>query len=358
MNSEKLAKRFTSKTFKKIMGVKVTIEDFEMIKPLGIGATAEVKLARFKINDCLYAIKIIQKHMLDFDNKQYNYVKTEKATLSKNTSPFLMGLEFCFQDEKKVYFVMDFMQGGTLGTHLERSLKRFTEQEVRILAVQIMFGIEAQHEMNLIYRDLKPNNILIDNNGYLILADFGVCKQLNENQVNTTSYNVGTNGYMAPEIRNFGSFDNVQYSKSVDWWSFGIIIYEMLYESLPFQQSKNELSFPVNERKLSESGKDFIKKLLVSNPIKRLGHKEGTAEIKRHPWLNEIDFDKIFYKRYEKKIIEVNVKKSTDLTYFENDSMIYGDNADQTLFHFQKKLIQRPDNNIDNTKSYIVFTSN
>ena len=69
MNSEKLAKRFTSKTFKKIMGVKVTIEDFEMIKPLGIGATAEVKLARFKINDCLYAIKIIQKHMLDFDNK-------------------------------------------------------------------------------------------------------------------------------------------------------------------------------------------------------------------------------------------------------------------------------------------------
>ncbi len=240
----------------------VTLEDFKVIKVIGRGSYGKVCLVEFKPTNELYAMKSLKKDIL-IDQDQIESTLLEKKILESIDHPLLVGLIFCFQTEDRLYFVMPFLRGGELFQHLKK-FRIFDEEKVRFYAAQIGLGLEHLHYYGYIYRDLKPENILMDDQGYLKLADFGMAKQLKEKDEKATSF-CGTPEYLAPEI-----ITGEGHNKAVDWWSFGILIYEMLCGIPPFYNEnldkmydliKNaELRFP-KKIKISSDAQDIITKV-------------------------------------------------------------------------------------------------
>ena len=192
--------------------------------------------------------------------------------------PFLVGMHYVFQTESKIFFVMRFVRGGELFSHLRRS-SRFPEEMAKFYAIQVCLAIGYLHDKKIIYRDLKPENILIDEDGYLALTDFGLAKILQDGQVANTF--AGTPDYLAPEI-----LKDQGHSFPVDWWAIGILTYEMIvgcppfftqsnnYEKMYTMIKKRDVHFPDPERYkiyMSEECKDFIRQLLNKDPNERLG---------------------------------------------------------------------------------------
>jgi serum/glucocorticoid-regulated kinase 2 len=240
----------------------VKLEDFHVIKVIGRGSYGKVCLVEFKHNNESYAMKSLKKDIL-IDQEQIESTLLEKKILESIDHPFLVGLVFCFQTEDRIYFVMPFLRGGELFQHL-RKFRIFDEEKVRFYSAQIGLGLENLHNYGYIYRDLKPENILMDDEGYLKLADFGMAKQLKEKDEKAMSF-CGTPEYLAPEVVSGEGHD-----RSVDWWSFGILIYEMLCGIPPFY-SENiekmyeliqtaELRFP-KKIKISSDAQDLIIKV-------------------------------------------------------------------------------------------------
>lgn len=240
----------------------VKLEDFHVIKVIGRGSYGKVCLVEFKPNKELYAMKSLKKDIL-IDQEQIESTLLEKKILESIDHPFLVGLIFCFQTEDRVYFVMPFLRGGELFQHL-RKFRIFDEEKVRFYSSQIGLGLEHLHNYGYIYRDLKPENILMDDEGYLKVADFGMAKQLKEKDEKAMSF-CGTPEYLAPEVITGKGHD-----KSVDWWSFGILIYEMLCGIPPYYNENvekmydlivaGELRFP-KKIKISSDAQDIIIKV-------------------------------------------------------------------------------------------------
>jgi serum/glucocorticoid-regulated kinase 2 len=240
----------------------VALEDFHVVKVIGRGSYGKVCLVEFKPNGELYAMKSLKKDIL-IDQDQIESTLLEKKILESVDHPFLVGLIFCFQTEDRLYFVMPFLRGGELFQHLRR-FRIFEEEKVRFYAAQIGLALEHLHYYGYIYRDLKPENILMDDVGYLQLADFGMAKQLKEKDEKAMSF-CGTPEYLAPEI-----ISGEGHNKAVDWWSFGILIYEMLCGIPPFYNENlekmydliksAELRFP-KKIKISSDAQDLITKV-------------------------------------------------------------------------------------------------
>ena len=212
--------------------------------------------------------------------------------------PFLCNIIFRFQNEERIYFVLEFLSGGELFQHL-RKFRTFDEDKVRFYGAQIALALEYLHKKGVICRDLEPKNILIDDKGYLKIAGFGIDKQL-KNGVHQ-ELNTGFcefQEYLSPEI-----IKNEDFNESVDWWSLGILLYEMLCGIPPFYHKNYEMSnksqviFP-KKLNLSEDAQDIINKLLANNPKKRLGGQSWIEEIKAHPFFANIDFDLIEEKKF------------------------------------------------------------
>jgi serine/threonine protein kinase len=182
----------------------------------------------------LYALKTIRK-LFVIEKKQFDQVRREKEILHEASHPFLVGLKCAFQTPDKLFLLMPFVQGGDLFMHLKKR-KRFGELEVRFFAAQIILGLTFLHEKSIIYQDLKPENILLDSNGYIKLADFGAAKY----GYQTKSYKtfIGTADYIAPEV-----LKKLPYNKAVDWWSLGILMFELLYGKPPFFQQNPKATF-------------------------------------------------------------------------------------------------------------------
>lgn len=267
----------------------ICIDDFELLKILGKGAFGKVVLAQKKDNKKLYAIKILMKKQI-IDTDQIEHTKAEKTILQHVNHPFLVGLEYAFQTNQKLYFVMQFMQGGELFQHL-RSFRRFSEPQAKFYAACIVLGLGHMHNKNYIYRDLKLENLLLDEKGYAMLTDFGLAKNIRADEKAMTF--CGTPEYLSPEVL-LGKGHN----RPTDWWTLGILIYEMVFGIPPFYERNRKLMYQkiVKEAAvfkptvvISDKCKDIILKLLEKDPAKRLGSASDSLEVLSHPWFSEID---------------------------------------------------------------------
>ena len=282
------------KTFKN-----VGVDDFKVIKVIGRGGYGKVCLVQFKHTNELYAMKSLKKDIL-LDEDQVESTLLEKKILQNINHPFLVGMDFCFQTEERVYFVLPFLRGGELFNHLRKS-RFFPENKVRFYASIIGLALDYLHKNGIIYRDIKPENILLDEDGYLKLIDFGMAKILKEDE-KANSF-CGTPEYLAPEI-----ITGEGHNRMADWWSYGILLYEMLFGVPPFFCDniekmylliiKAELKFP-QKLKISEEAKDLLIKLLVKNQKERFGVNGGFEEIKKHPFFKGMDFKALEEKKIE-----------------------------------------------------------
>ena len=318
-NSNEIKSRERTKTmFSSHKTVKeVTLEDFKVLKIIGRGSFGKVSLVEYIPTKEIYAMKSLKKDIL-IEQEQIENTLLEKKILESINYPLLCNLIFCFQTKERIYFVMPFLSGGELFQHL-RKFRTFDEKKVKFYGAQIALALEYLHEKGIVYRDLKPENILMDENGYLRLADFGMAKQLNNNE-KAMSF-CGTPEYLAPEI-----IIGKGHDKNADWWSFGILLYEMLCGLPPFYVENLErmyeliksgtLKFP-KRIQLSDEAKDVIKKLLERDVNKRLGNK-GNNEIKEHPFFKDIDFDLIVQKKIPAPYIP-NINDKTDVQYFDEE---------------------------------------
>lgn len=239
---------------------------------LGKGAFGTVLLVQKKNTKQLFAMKSISKDHI-IKNDQVEHTKTEKMILEHVNHPFLVGLAYAFQTSNKLYFIMQFMRGGELFQHLSNA-KKFSEKQAKFYAMQIALGLGHLHSKDFIYRDLKLENVLMDDNGNVSLTDFGMAKIVRDGEIARTF--CGTAEYLAPEV-----LEGQGYDKTADWWSLGILTYEMMHGLPPFYDSKSqsqmfklikegEVKFP-EKVKTTPEAQDFILKILNKNPKQRLG---------------------------------------------------------------------------------------
>ena len=296
----------------------VGVDDFKLIKVIGRGSYGKVCLVQFKKTNDLYAMKSLKKDVL-LDEDQVESTLLEKNILQSLNYPFLVGMVFCFQTEERVYFVLPFVRGGELFQHL-REYRYFPEDKVKFYASIIGLALEYLHKNGIVYRDIKPENILLEEDGYLKLIDFGMAKILKDDE-NTNSF-CGTPEYLAPEI-----ITGEGHNKMADWWSYGIIVYEMLFGIPPFFNenvekmydliTKGELRFP-KKFKVTDEAKDLLVKLLVKNQKERLGINGGFEEIKKHPFFKGIDFKALEEKKIEAPFKPV-LEDSFDVRNFDEE---------------------------------------
>ncbi|CAF3645275.1 unnamed protein product [Rotaria sordida] len=272
-------------------------DDFEFRTCIGKGSFGKVYLARHKSEDTIYAVKVVSKALIK-RKREERHIMAERDVLVKNTRhPFLVSLQYSFQTPDKLYFVMDFVNGGELFYHLQQE-RAFPEQRAKFYAAEITSAIGYLHKLDIIYRDLKPENILLDREGHIRLTDFGLCKVMlsTEGREGRTATFCGTPEYLAPEV-----LRREPYTKAVDWWCLGSVIYEMLCARPPFySRDVNEMYDNILNRSLrfignvSDRAKNIIEQLLRKSPNERLGSgPEDVAEIKRHPFFEQIDWEKL-----------------------------------------------------------------
>ncbi|KAF8916764.1 kinase-like domain-containing protein [Mucidula mucida] len=277
----------------------LTPRDFEFLKLIGRGTFGKVFQVRKRDTKRIYAMKVLSKKEI-VAKKEVAHTIGERKILQRSLEcPFLVGLKFSFQTDQDLYLVTDFKSGGELFWHLQRET-RFTLERARFYIAELVLALEHLHKYGIVYRDLKPENILLDATGHVALCDFGLSKaDLGADQLTTTF--CGTTEYLAPEIL----LDEQGYSKIVDFWSLGVLLFEMCCGWSPFyaeetqQMYKNicfgKIRFPKGV--INEEGKQFVKGLLNRNPKHRLGATRDAEELKEHPFFASIDFKALSLKQ-------------------------------------------------------------
>ncbi|PIA17050.1 Pkinase-domain-containing protein [Coemansia reversa NRRL 1564] len=265
-----------------------TLNDFQLLHTLGTGTFGRVFLCQSRATQRYYAMKVLRKSQV-VKLKQVEHINNEKNILEVSRFPFIVQLECTMQNERNLYMLMEYVPGGELFSHLRRA-GRFPDDVARFYAAEIVLALDYLHSMKIIWRDTKPENILLDSAGHVKLTDFGFAKRV-EGRTWTLC---GTPEYLAPEI-----IQSKGHGKAVDWWALGILIFEMLagyppfYDDNPFgiyeKILEGKLVFPAF---FSAASKDLIQRLLTPDVSKRLGNLQGEGrEVKAHPWFAMIDWD-------------------------------------------------------------------
>ncbi|XP_034402713.1 serine/threonine-protein kinase N2 isoform X2 [Cyclopterus lumpus] len=296
------------------------MEDFTCISVLGRGHFGKVLLAENKKSGKLYAIKALKKGDIVTRDEVDSLMCEKRIFEVINTSqhPFLVNLYGCFQTADHVCFVMAYSPGGDLMTHIHTSI--FTEEQARFYSSCVLLGLEFLHQNQIVYRDLKLDNLLMDADGFVRIADFGLCKEGMSHGDRTTTF-CGTPEFLAPEVLT----DNT-YTRSVDWWGLGVLVYEMLVGESPFPGDDEEEVFDsiVNDdvrfpRFLSPESVSLIQKLLQKNPEKRLGGgEEDASEIKRHRFFKRMDWAALLAKDLPPPFLPV-IRAEKDVSNFDEE---------------------------------------
>ncbi|KAJ5625883.1 hypothetical protein N7510_002192 [Penicillium lagena] len=285
------------KTDKKQVGP----NDFQIFKLIGKGTFGQVYQVKKKDTQRIYAMKVLSKKVI-IQKKEVAHTLGERNILVRTamaSSPFIVGLKFSFQTPTDLYLVTDYMSGGELFWHLQRE-GRFQEARAKFYIAELILALQHLHDYDIVYRDLKPENILLDANGHIALCDFGLSKA-NLTQNDTTNTFCGTTEYLAPEVL----LDEQGYTKMVDFWSLGVLVFEMCCGWSPFyaedtqQMYKNiafgKVRFPRDA--LSTEGRNFVKGLLNRNPKHRLGANGDAKELMAHPFFHDIDWEALCRKQ-------------------------------------------------------------
>ncbi|KAJ3210206.1 cAMP-dependent protein kinase [Entophlyctis luteolus] len=271
-----------------------TLADFQFIRTLGTGTFGRVYLVRYKNTDKFFAMKMLKKAEV-VRLKQVEHINSEKQILAE--------IDFPFIDDRNVYMLLEYVVGGELFSHLRRA-GRFSNDMTRFYAAEIVLAIEYLHERDIIYRDLKPENLLLDHFGHIKITDFGFAKKVDDR----TWTLCGTPEYLAPEI-----IQSKGHGKAVDWWALGILIFEMLAGYPPFFDDnpfgiyekilEGKLVFPAH---FDVNAKDLIKRLLTADRTKRLGNlKCGSDDIKKHRWFRGVDWNGLLMKGVGAPIVPI-----------------------------------------------------
>ena len=298
------------------LGIKLSFHDFEKLKVLGKGSFGEVLLVKLKANNKYYAMKILLKKQVKLRHQEV-HTRAERDLMVRINCPFIVNIKFAFQDAQKLYIITEFMQGGEMFFHLHKE-KRFSNEKTRFYIIEIILAIEFLHKNKMFYRDLKPENIMVDASGHIKLTDFGLSKMVKKHKDKAFTI-CGTPQYLAPEILLDEGYDG-----SVDWWSLGCVMYEMLVGKAPFRIPKGSyLSVDLYKKKITlpdyvtPEAKDLIAQLLVTNPKKRLGYGSDDAKkIKEHPYFEGINWDDAWNRKLEPPFVP-KLNGETDLTYFD-----------------------------------------
>lgn len=290
ISGEILVRLHFSKVDKKHFGP----NDFQILKLVGKGTFGQVYQVKKKDTGRIYAMKVLSKKVI-IQKKEIAHTLGERNILVRTAmteSPFIVGLKFSFQTPADLYLVTDFMSGGELFWHLQKE-GRFKEDRAKFYIAELILALKHLHEHDIVYRDLKPENILLDANGHIALCDFGLSKA-NLTKNDTTNTFCGTTEYLAPEVL----LDEQGYTKMVDFWSLGVLVFEMCCGWSPFyaedtqQMYKNiafgKVRFPRDA--LSTEGRNFVKGLLNRNPKHRLGANRDADELIEHPFFADIDW--------------------------------------------------------------------
>jgi len=293
---------------------------FELLKVLGQGSFGKVFLVK-KLTGVdrgqLYAMKVLKKAKLKIRDRVRT--KMERNILVDVNHPFIVKVYYAFQTDGNLYMVLAFLRGGDLFTRLSKELM-FTEDDVKIYLAELALALDHLHSLGIIYRDLKPENILLDIDGHIALTDFGLSKESTEDDEKTYSF-CGTVEYMAPEVVNRRGHD-----QSADWWSFGVLMYEMLTGQLPFQgRDRKETMTQILKAKLgmpqflSPEAQSLLRMLFKRNPANRLGSgRDKVEEIKRHAFFNSIDWNKLLRKQVDPPF-KPAATRAEDTTYFDTE---------------------------------------
>ncbi|KAJ1555147.1 hypothetical protein HK096_008240, partial [Nowakowskiella sp. JEL0078] len=307
----------------------VELNHFTLLRSVGKGAFGKVRVVQHRGTQKIYALKYINKakciKMRAVDN-----IIQERRLLEEVQNNFVCNLRYAFQDDENLFMVIDLMLGGDLRFHLER-MGRLTEDMVRFYAAEVALGLEYLHQRRIVHRDLKPDNVLLDENGHAHLTDFNIAVRYREEKPLTAV--AGSMAYMAPEI-----LGKKGYYYAIDWWSLGVVMYELIFGKRPFRAKTNEgltqailndqLDFPDRALEyVSSDCLDVMRQFMNRDVPNRLGSKEsgGFERLKSHPFFKSIDWEILAKKEATPPFIPDSKKANFDATH-ELEELLLEDN--------------------------------
>uniref|UniRef100_A0A4W5QF33 non-specific serine/threonine protein kinase n=1 Tax=Hucho hucho TaxID=62062 RepID=A0A4W5QF33_9TELE len=296
----------------------ITMSDFDYLKLLGKGTFGKVILVKEKATGMYYAMKILRKEVI-IAKDEVAHTVTESRVLQNTRHPFLTTLKYAFQTHDRLCFVMEYANGGELFFHLSRD-RVFTEDRARFYGAEIVSALEYLHSRDVVYRDLKLENLMLDKDGHIKITDFGLCKEGITDGATMKTF-CGTPEYLAPEV-----LEDNDYGRAVDWWGLGVVMYEMMCGRLPFYNQDHErlfelilmeeIRFPKN---LAPEAKALLAGLLKKDPKQRLGGgQEDAKDVMTHMFFTTINWQDVV----ERKLLppfKPQVTSETDTRYFDDE---------------------------------------